>query len=847
MNHTPLRILLKTIYTAAVFAAAFLITSRVMNKPQPDLVLASSQATLPVVTMRQENIASFNTLFGYTREMDVSRMRGTLYVTGPERTCDAHITSFGAGIADIAFEIRTLDGENLIEQTQIKDPVTTQDGMDVSFAVKDLIEYDTEYMLVLLLRMHDGKIVRYYTRFISTTDEELMRIGQHIRFAHEVHEGAINASPDVKRYLETTQEAGEASFQDVDIHAPFGLFTWEGLVIADKSEPEVDVYDIHADTASVSLRYQVTLLEEEREKRYNVTENFFTRCTERGNYLIDYHRSMRYVFAGEKEDVSGKTLDLSYTTPDPHIRESASGSAVAFVNEGRLFVYQLTDNRMTQVFGFYEEDADVRTTRQVADIRILRIDEGGNALFDVTGYMCRGKHEGEVGTAVYDYNASDNTITELIWLPETASEEILIQTNSSLRYINYMGVYYCLRGDDLYAINLYDGTTRSVARDLVTSGYSLSFIGNLVAWQDTPLSDTIHVLDMGSEEQTDVSVAPGDALRLLGFIDGDLIYGRVDPSQVRYDKMGNPVYPMHEVHIRNMDGVILTTYENEQLPVTDVTVENNRVVLHRVTLGGTDAFSPAQDDQIVRTSQGREPFNYAERVNLENGYTVRLVLRDEVDGEKRKLFITQETVYETILPDAPAETRGARYITYHHRSVEGVYLSPSQAVRQAYALCGQVTDETGRYVYYRGNSTARNQIMSLTQAVEDRDFSGQGTLAACLKAMLEYEGAGGSVDDRLSQGVPASEILAAALPNARVLALDGCPLSAMLFYVDLVNDIPVLAQISPGTYVLLIGYNETEVVLFDPSRGTETVYKVTTDEAEAMFEENGNRFVTYIR
>ena len=847
MNHTPLRILLKIIYTAAVFAATLLITLRVMNKPQPDLVLASSQATLPVVTMRQGNVAPFNTLFGYTREMDVSRMRGTLYVTGPERTCDAHITSFGAGVADIAFEVRTLDGENLIEQTQIKDPVPTQDGMDVSFAVKDLIEYDTEYMLVLLLRMHDGKIARYYTRFISTTDENLMQLERHVRFAYEVHEGAINGSPDIKSYLETTPEGREASFQDMDIHASPGLFTWEGLVIADKSEPVIDVYDIHADTASVSLSYQVTLLEEEREKRYHVVEDFFTRCTARGDYLIDYHRSMRYVFTGEKADISGKELDLSYTTPDLRIRESASGSAVAFVNEGRLFVYQLTDNRITQVFGFYEEEPDIRTARRTADIRILRIDEGGNALFDVTGYMCRGKHEGEVGTAVYDFNASDNTITELIWLPETASEEILIKTNSSLRYINYMGVYYCLRGDDLYAINLYDGTTKVVARDLVTSGYSLSFIGNLVAWQDTPLSDTIHVLDMGSEEKTDVSVAPGDALRLLGFIDGDLIYGRVDPSQIRSDKMGNPIYPMHEVHIRNMDGVILTTYENEQLPVTDVTVEENRVVLHRVTLSGTDAFSPAQDDQIVRTTQGREPFNYVERAGAENGYTTRLVLRNEVDGEKRKLFITQETVYETIYPDAPAETRGARYITFDHRKVEGIYLTPAQAVRQAYEICGQVTDETGRYVYYRGNSTARNQIMPLTQAVENRDFSGQESLSACLKTMLEYEGAGGDVDNLLSQGMPASEILAAALPNARVLVLDGCPLAAMLFYTDLVNDIPVLVQISPGIYALLIGYNESEVVLFDPSRGTETVYKVATDAAEAMFAESGNRFVTYIR
>jgi hypothetical protein len=44
--------------------------------------------------------------------------------------------------------------------------------------------------------------------------------------------------------------------------------------------------------------------------------------------------------------------------------------------------------------------------------------------------------------------------------------------------------------------------------------------------------------------------------------------------------------------------------------------------------------------------------------------------------------------------------------------------------------------------------------------------------------------------------------------------------------------------------MLVIGFNELNVVVMDPQSGT--VYKIGINDATALFEENGNTFMTYI-
>ena len=86
-------------------------------------------------------------------------------------------------------------------------------------------------------------------------------------------------------------------------------------------------------------------------------------------------------------------------------------------------------------------------------------------------------------------------------------------------------------------------------------------------------------------------------------------------------------------------------------------------------------------------------------------------------------------------------------------------------------------------------------------------------------------------------------ILKTSLRKERILDLGGCPLDAVLYYLD--QDIPVLALMNNREAYLITGFNEYNVVLMDPKSGM--VYKKGMNDSREMFEENGNQFITYMR
>ena len=86
-------------------------------------------------------------------------------------------------------------------------------------------------------------------------------------------------------------------------------------------------------------------------------------------------------------------------------------------------------------------------------------------------------------------------------------------------------------------------------------------------------------------------------------------------------------------------------------------------------------------------------------------------------------------------------------------------------------------------------------------------------------------------------------ILNSDLQDETILDLTGCTLDAVLYYVN--KDIPVLALLEDGSAVLIVGFNELNIVVLDPMTGT--LYKKGMNDSTEWLNENGNRFITYVR
>ena len=117
------------------------------------------------------------------------------------------------------------------------------------------------------------------------------------------------------------------------------------------------------------------------------------------------------------------------------------------------------------------------------------------------------------------------------------------------------------------------------------------------------------------------------------------------------------------------------------------------------------------------------------------------------------------------------------------------------------------------------------------------------SLAACIDCMLRFEGVTTNSGILLAQGQNAYQIISGFLDSANVLNLAGCNLNAVLYYVNM--DIPVLAINNDGTSYLITGFNDSQIVLYDPTAGE--LRKESITDMDNEFRASGYRFITYSR
>ena len=170
----------------------------------------------------------------------------------------------------------------------------------------------------------------------------------------------------------------------------------------------------------------------------------------------------------------------------------------------------------------------------------------------------------------------------------------------------------------------------------------------------------------------------------------------------------------------------------------------------------------------------------------------------------------------------------------------GTFTHSSDAINLAYEKSGTVINENGDYIWKKTSRSTRNQIMAIKGNMKEENTS---ALAGCLNTILSFAGISRNTQSMLDNGMTVTEILQESMTNTQVLELSGVSLDAVLYYVN--QDIPVLVTLDNDDAMLVIGFNELNVVVMNPNSGT--VYKIGMKDATQMFEKYGNLFVTYLR
>ncbi|MCR5687929.1 MAG: hypothetical protein K6G58_07915 [Lachnospiraceae bacterium] len=855
---------IKLSVTLVVFLLTLFVSNIVLNRGNTDMTADMGGATLPIVYMNV-NDEYINPLHGYTAEMEGSFLRGPITPVMANRTISFRADLYDAVIAKVSYEVRPVDMSRLIEDTEVSDFTYEGDVITATATLKDLIEDDTEYMLIIKLTTSGGDVIRYYARIINRAE---LYLSEKMQFVRDFSDMTMDkeAAPELKKYMESNAEGDNSSYAYVNIHSSFNQLTWGELEPRVITGKDMELLEIDETTASIRLKYQVEIMSEV----HNVSE-FFRLQRGKRMYLMEYERIMDQVFDEEKNVVvNGKIIHGMINEKLQRI-ENSNGSIYAFVQQNALYSYDISSQTMARLFAFADkENDDARTRYDAHSIKPMMIDGVGNIWFIVYGYMNRGVNEGKIGVALYYYDCAMNTIEEQLFIPYTKSYDILAKDIASLSYISPRNVMYILLDGSIYSINITSRESEVMQDSISETGFFSSDDESTIAWQsgDSVIEHTeIQLFKLNSMSPSVIPAAAGEVVVPLGFMDNDAVYGAARISDITTDDTGKTMTPMYSIRIQDQNGNLMKDYHQEGVFVLGVEKRDNMLILSRsVKDPETGDLVRTDDDQIV---------NNKTRISLKNRFTgvvtektettYQTVLYKAGDTDKASVKVTnpKEVVFEGSRDVKAVNVDPLkRYYVYAKGGLEGIYTSASEAVSEASEAYGTVTNKQMAYIWESGNRKASAKLTDLEitgtadpqkadaeegsagedepEEVPEEETSTNSAYIKCIDTMLQYGGVYKSSEEEI-RTKSLVKVLADNM-DADVLDLSGCSLQDVLYYVS--RGIPVMAMTGGGNAVIVMGYDSKNTIIYDPKQ--ESVYKLGMNDSKNLFEKAGNRFITYV-
>ena len=793
----------------AVFIAALVISSLVINSGTEDEIVDMGAPTLPRISFTVDG-TEVNPLFGYVQDMDITAMRDTITPLGADGSLTMNIEDDGNDISDIRYEVYSLDGEDMYADGEADVP---DEGEQVSLSIGNILSDEVREAVLKVILTADDETVSYYTRIAAPSD---LTTGKCLEYAMDFHDKAINkeGTEDLESHLEPGDESDNTTYQTVNIHSDVTHVQWGDLSPEIVGDVEWSIKESNTVYTSILAKYQVSCQDENGDTAlYNVKEFFRVRFLVDTIYLLDYNRDMEQIFQGTASEFDDNGILFGITSQDDVQYETNSDETiVAFVQERNLWLYNGEEDELTEVFSFSDQEGrDMRSKNDQHAVRIISMDNDGNLAFAVYGYMNRGYHEGEVGVGIYYFSVDTNAIEEKAFIPSTKSYAIAADELGKMVYYNHdQSMLYVLADGTLYQIDLDNDKQTTLAKGLTEEQYAVSDDGHLMAYQTTggtedgkedtkknnadggagTAGSAICVMNLKSGDTYTIDAGEGETVRPLGFINGDFVFGKARPSDEGTTVAGEEVSPMYEIEIRNSDNKTEAQYsfEDQNIYTTDILIEENLLTLNRVVKEGKTYNSTSQE--YITNNQEREESS----VTLEKYSTdvketqLRLTFADGIGNTEPELIKPgQIASKEPLTVTLSGGDSGEKFYVYGMGELVAIYDKAGYAIQRANELSGVVISSNQEYVWERGN---RDLVYSTDAAAFSKE-SGETSLAACERYMERYE--------------------------AHQVDLTGCTLDQVLYVIN--RGCPVIALVDSNHAVLLTGYTMTDITYIDPDDG----------------------------
>ena len=800
-----------------VFAAALVISSLVINRGSDDEIVDMGAPVLPRISFTVDG-RQVNILSGYVGDMEITAMRDTITPLESDGTLQMNLEADGNEISSIKYEVYSLDGGETYKTGELEN-VTPEEPMalELNDALGESVQ---EAVLKVILTVGEEEI-SYYTR-IERPDE--ITAAGALEFAQDFHTKALekSAAEELAVYLEPGEESDNSTYQTVNIHSDITHIQWGDLNPEVQGEVRWSIKESNSVYTSLLAKYQVSCEDDNGETQmYDIKEFFRVRLSGDTVYLLDYNRDMQQVFNANLTVLDEDGIQFGIASNDIQYMTSDDDTIVAFVRERDLWLYDQDTDELSQVFSFSnQEGQDERSRNDQHAVRIISLDDSGNMAFAVYGYMNRGIHEGEVGVGIYYFNIDSNAIEEKAFIPSTKSFAIAEDELGKMVYYNHeQEMLYVLADGTLYQINLKNDDQTVLAEDLEDGQYAVSDDGHLMAYQtggSLYTASEVTVMNLENGDQNTIQASEGDAVRPLGFVNGDFIYGKISSDDAGTMVSGEEITPMYEIEIRNSNNEAMASYSftDSGVYITDILVEGNMVTLNRVKKSGN--VYQSTDQEFITNNEERSDSTIAlESYTTERMQSqMRLTFENGIKDTEPKVLRPNELVSgEPLTITLGGGSEGVKYYVYGMGELEGIYDRAGYAIQEAEEISGVVISSDQAYIWEKGN----RDLAYSTEAETFRRQDGESSLEACERYMEQY--------------------------NAHQVDLTGCTLDQVLYVIN--KGCPMIALTNADHAILLTGYTRTDITYIDPDTGEEQT--VGVGEMEKMVQGSGNTFIGYIQ
>lgn len=773
------------------------------------------ESKLPYVYMLMGE-KKINPLHGYYQEMSGSVVRDSV-ATLPE---DRKLLLFAAlkknSIEAAFYDIRSLDGSELIEKDSKAELEKTSEGVKITLPIQNLIQEGKEYQLRLRLDMGENSVY-YYTRILLGKEkmaEEMLNLGES--FTRKTF--SKSEAKSLSTYLESEDTMDNSDLSHVNLHSSFQQITWGESGMSLDGDIEVSLKELSGIMGLIQLRYATKADDKEgNTRRFYNEDNFVMRYDSQRIYLMDFDRRTTEIFDTQNFRFQEKSLLLGVDSAE-QMQSQCSGNKEYYAFSKGNALYRLnSEGVLTRIFTYLtEENNRFRGDFLSHGIRLMDVKDNGDVDFLVYGYISRGRHEGYTGIVFYTYDNSDNTVVENFFLPLQENKEELEESLHSLAYYAGNKMFYLYYGGTVYGIDTNSFEVLTLASTLKEGELSSSEDGQYLAYDEkngeSELSSTVVFKNLKLDRTRNIS-EENKLFSVIGFIENDLIIGVQDKALgTEWNPQGE--IPVEEIRIIGPDQNEKLSYKKENLYFSNFSISGNQLSFDEYS-HNENGYSYAGKDSILSNKVEEERSLKPELINSE-GMGKNYLL--PYPGKKIKKITVQNPEKFSIEKAGSIElnqektAEPGRFFAYALGHYRGNYANMERAIGAVNENFGYILD--GKQSFLWNRTDRPGVIIGKTRENEVTDFIAE---IPELRNSLDFK-------------------------NGKILNLYGVSLNSALYYTA--KGYPLMIRIE-GNWELITGYNGSQITSFVLG-GTAAPKLVKKEEAVARYDTVHNAFFAFL-